>query len=822
MRNDAALRHLERAIKERPTDAALHHRLGRAYMDQEDVPDALRCFEKAATLAPHFARAHFDCGLAYTRMGSLDLAVREWQKMVDEDGDLDLEGATGARPAHVAAALRDWERYRQTAREDIFKHYHLGLAMLVLSRPAEALAEFDEVVAANPSFEKVRYYRGAALMMMARPLEASDEFGRSADGKARDPQARYQAGAALLEAGRTVQAMTSLQRALEEWPRHVKALYRLAQAHVALFQLDQAVKLLQQALEIRPGFAEGHFELGRCLEKQYSMDAAVQAYERAAELRPEYREVHFQLGLLYKTLGRHDQALEHLRTCVALDPKEAEAYYYTGTILAALGRHEEAISEYRKAVNLSPRHAYACYALGQACMQVDRLEEARVAFDRALAINPRDVQARSALGLACFKQGQLNLAIRQFESILQVNPRDPEAHYFLGAAWARLGHFEEAMEAYRKASSVEPGSALEHFGRGASLSREGDAEGALEAFHRAAQVRPGSEADLGLYSMMQLLATVGVDHARRAAHLADHAEQLDQVYLRFVEVLSGLLDARTPYTRGHSSRVSILGTHLARVLGLPWEQQKAVQIGAYLHDLGKLDVPDFVLQKEGRLTPAEQALVRHHPDHGAVALEGVPFPWEVLPIVRHHHENWDGSGYPDGLKGDQIPLPAQVVGLVDYYDGLTSHRPYRPAFTPREALVQIQGNAGLLFNPVLVEVFEESLDDLVLLVAPEPPGEGAGEPWPEGGAAGAPAEGRTSWPEAPDGYAEEWDGLREGAVDWDDAPTWASPAPGGSGSGPEPQPELRWSEHESTEGFAEEWDALPAEDEEGEAPVWGQ
>ena len=716
MKIDRSVRRLERALAERPNDARLHFDLGRVHLDQGDYPDALRCFEKAASLEPCLTCAHFCCGVAYTCLGSLDLAVREWQKMLDADGDFDLDGALGARPAQRAAALKAWQHHRLTARDSVFKSYHLGLAHLVLGQPPEALIHFDQVVAINPSFERVRYYRGFALLRLGRPLEAADEFMRSTEGRTRDPQAWFQAGSALMEAGRTAQGVASLQKAIQESPGHVKALCRLAQVEADSSRLDQALQLLGQALQARPDCAEAYYLKARCLERQYLMEPAADACRRAVELRPDYREAHFQLGLLFKSLGRLELALEHLRTCIALDAGEADPYYDIGSVLAAQGRHQEAVVEFQRAVDLSPRHTYAHYALGQSCVQLGRHEEAVDAFQRASELNPRDVKARSALGIALFNVDRLSEAIREFGAILQDHPRDAEAHYFMGAAWFKLGNLEEAIEEYQRASSVDPASPVGRFSQGAAFSRAGDYSSALQEFLAAARFRPSSEADLGVYATMQLLASIGIEHARQGARLQEYAENLEHLYLQFVQALSSLLDARDRYTRYHSRRVAAIATHLARSLDLPQEQVKAVQVGGHLHDIGKIGIPDEILRKVGELTAAERALVQSHPQIGAERLAGVPFPWEILPIIRHHHERWDGSGYPQGLRGEEIPLTAQIVGLADFYDALTTHRPYRRALTPHLALVEITRSRGILFNPVVVAVFEQILDDLLLML----------------------------------------------------------------------------------------------------------
>ncbi|PYO37431.1 MAG: hypothetical protein DMD74_00900, partial [Gemmatimonadetes bacterium] len=126
-----------------------------------------------------------------------------------------------------------------------------------------------------------------------------------------------------------------------------------------------------------------------------------------------------------------------------------------------------------------------------------------------------------------------------------------------------------------------------------------------------------------------------------------------------------------------------------RALGLDEREQTTIRIGAYLHDLGKVRIPPHILSKPGPLTPDEFAVVQMHPTWGIELLAEIQFPWEIQPIIRWHHERYDGTGYPDQLRGDAIPVAAQIVGIVDVYDALTTTRPYHPALAPAEALAEI-------------------------------------------------------------------------------------------------------------------------------------
>ncbi|MGC7880231.1 HD-GYP domain-containing protein, partial [Desulforudis sp. 1190] len=164
-------------------------------------------------------------------------------------------------------------------------------------------------------------------------------------------------------------------------------------------------------------------------------------------------------------------------------------------------------------------------------------------------------------------------------------------------------------------------------------------------------------------------------------------------------------EAKDAYTRGHSVRVAKLARACARALGLNTEEQEQVYLAALLHDVGKIGVSEDVLLKPGRLDPAEWEEVKSHPVVGARIIEPARFPTAVIAAVRHHHEDYDGGGYPDGLAGEEIPLLARVIRVADTYDAMTSARPYRQALTPQQALEELRRWAGRQFDPRVVEAF---------------------------------------------------------------------------------------------------------------------
>jgi HD-GYP domain-containing protein (c-di-GMP phosphodiesterase class II) len=171
--------------------------------------------------------------------------------------------------------------------------------------------------------------------------------------------------------------------------------------------------------------------------------------------------------------------------------------------------------------------------------------------------------------------------------------------------------------------------------------------------------------------------------------------------------LSEAIESRDPYTRGHSARVTALAEAVARRLGWDDEQLRSLHMGGTLHDVGKLSVPGRILRKPGPLTPEELAEIRAHPEAGARLIEPIESAHCALPYVLHHHERWDGRGYPHRLAGPAIPLEARVLAVADAFDAMTSHRPYRRALGDDEALAEIDRCAGTQFDPEVVRAFLE-------------------------------------------------------------------------------------------------------------------
>ena len=185
-----------------------------------------------------------------------------------------------------------------------------------------------------------------------------------------------------------------------------------------------------------------------------------------------------------------------------------------------------------------------------------------------------------------------------------------------------------------------------------------------------------------------------------------HLSQLNTLYMSTIETLAMAIDAKDQITHGHIRRVQSYAVGLAKTLGVTDPAQiSAIEAASLLHDMGKLAVPEYILNKPGPLTPAEFEKMKMHASVGADILSAIDFPYPVVPIVRHHHESWNGTGYPAGLSGADIPIGARILSVVDCFDALTSDRPYRPRLTDKEALKILHDRRGTMYDPLIVDTF---------------------------------------------------------------------------------------------------------------------
>jgi putative nucleotidyltransferase with HDIG domain len=215
----------------------------------------------------------------------------------------------------------------------------------------------------------------------------------------------------------------------------------------------------------------------------------------------------------------------------------------------------------------------------------------------------------------------------------------------------------------------------------------------------------------GVFGALLVLLTILVRGASRRLHrqtgaLRESYRLLAEGSLEAIETLNATVEAKDPYTAGHSQRVRGIALALGRQLELPTERLETLGASALFHDVGKIAVPDAILTKPGKLTAAEYQVIKQHSERGAEIVSKLSRLKDSVPAIRHHHERWDGLGYPDGLSGEEIPLEASIVGIADAWDAMTTARPYAPALSTAAALAELRTGCGTQFRPDVVDAFE--------------------------------------------------------------------------------------------------------------------
>ncbi|HET7038579.1 MAG TPA: tetratricopeptide repeat protein [Gemmatimonadales bacterium] len=356
-----------------------------------------------------------------------------------------------------------------------------------------------------------------------------------------------------------------------------------------------------------------------------------------------------------------------------------------GDLAEALARYQRSLDAYRAARD--PAGCSIAYNnLGVVSAHQHDYGRAERYFEQSRSIAERcgdlHLQALSLVNLA-----DVDVARQRYENARQnaeaalalfdrvgVRGGKADAYRVIGVAFREAGRptVAEARLTTAIELSAEAGSVLSE----AEASRElavlyqsmGRNQEALRLLHRAYQLFRRLDARVDLVNVGGKMA------------------ELESTYFAVVRAWGESIESTDPYTFGHCERVARFAVVVARLLGLSEHEETTVLLGAYLHDVGKLRIPHEILTKPTRLTPQEREVVRQHPLLGLELLANIEFPWDITPIIRWHHERYDGSGYPDGLRGEAIPVGAQIVAILDVYDSLVTDRPYQPALTPSEAI----------------------------------------------------------------------------------------------------------------------------------------
>ena len=386
-----------------------------------------------------------------------------------------------------------------------------------------------------------------------------------------------------------------------------------------------------------------------------------------------------------------------------------------GVLANIQGALAEALSHYQRSVQAfesigDDRGCAGAYQnLGIVCLHRKLWDDADRYFRRSLEIAETlgDVHLK---GLGLLNHAEVHLARQRYNEAKQNAEAALGIFDQLGAKLDKADAYKVIGRVYRETgrhalAESRLRSAIEMSVSTGSILSEAEASRELALLYQA--MGRNQEALRLLNAAHRLFGRL--DARVDLVDVSTKVQWLEETYFAVVRDWGQSIESTDSYTFGHCERVANYAVALAKELGLDEEQQTTIRIGAYLHDLGKVRVPHEILNKPGSLTPEEFRVIQLHPVWGLELLATVEFPWDIKPIIRWHHEKYDGSGYPDRLRGDEIPVNAQIICIVDVFDALTTTRSYRPALSHAEALIKIQECRGW-WRPDVHQAFMRTLN----------------------------------------------------------------------------------------------------------------
>lgn len=685
---------------------------GESCLAEGRFAEAVSIFKRVASCGDNSGPLKFNLGLAYMLNGNINAALEAFGQTVDEDGDLDLNLVALADPKLVAQAAEQLKNALETSTDLGFIAKSIA-AFLVLNRFPEAQASLHELGGQDNLLPQLGLWRSLILNKLGKFAEACEAAENYCNRYSNDAYGFYALGLAHFSLKETAKAIDAYKRALGAVPGHIKASLRLAQAYMLAEQYQQVESTLRGLLDKHPTYMDAYFGLGKCLEKQYRLDEAAEYIAKAADLAPDTVEYQVAAGQIFKNLGQNARALDYFRAAVALHPDDGEIHYSLGSVLGSLERFSEAIPELEKAVKIDPRSSYAFYGLGVAYAKLNYFDKAIAAFGKALELNPRGQEARYEIGVLYYRNASYEEAVKELSAYAKFSPLDSRSRYYIGLCYRALGRTKEAEQFLLESMKNSAGQEQRIYYDSAAGLQEGQPSVALHLLAEAAsRDLPNRKSDFFEASMLQFFGTKAARLHQAVQEEREYSGNVEDSLFQFMSSLSSLTDLRDAYSQSHSQRVAAIADILAATFELDGELKNGIHVGACLHDSGKMALPDVAMyyseNPDGDVDVKEcNELYKQHTLLGYENFSSMPFPDGVLEAIQSHHEMWDGSGFPSGLKGEDIPLPAQIVGLADYYERLLTKGNSQGPCTQENALALIKQGAGSLFNPELVKRFAQ-------------------------------------------------------------------------------------------------------------------
>lgn len=551
--------------------------------------------------------------------------------------------------------------------------------------------------------------------------------------------------------------------------------YERALKHLnSMEELWEAKGLPIFSLELR---YELHSEKGKVLSRLGRYNEAIVEYQKLIDYCQDEKllskrvDVFLEIGQLMSRTGEHDRALGYIHRALSGYRRLEDAtgicksLRNLGAIYINLGEFDDVEAAYDEAIKIALQEKlHIVYAdlfnnLGTIKNIRGDWKAALECYFKAKDVFEKEGEIRKSaytlnnIGITLLEQGQLTNARDSFLSALQVAGavKDESLLLILNLSLTDLSlrvdnypdarRYCQATERYLEAKDLRNSQWVEMRKLAGKIARnEKEFDTAQQYFDEAFLLaeklglqfnvaellfEKGNllyETDQHMEALQTLERAFQLFHQFKASGKVENTESLinsiEELYLKVFEGMAGKVDHKDAYTKGHSDRVANLALLIAQKLRLPDHEIKAIVAGALLHDIGKLHTPDEILKKTSKLTSEEFDEIKKHPNKGVQLLAGIKLPWDVISMIRHHHEKFDGTGYPSGLKGEMIPSSARIICVADVFDALTSERPYRKSFAPDKALRIMNDEMTFSFDPLvldtLISLVKDGLADSII------------------------------------------------------------------------------------------------------------
>ncbi len=704
----------ENRLKQEPNDPELIFNVALRYHLLDNYSTASELYTKLVKLYPNNLKAIIAYAAFLLKWGKNELALEQLTNFALTK--LDYSGPNYFLPnfrdillrSAVELSLESYKSQIELALTHGLLLVPIGLFYAILGRETDMEEYFYKALNLSPTNPLIYLYKGIAELQLDKLLDAIKNFRKALDFNDSLELAHFLLGHCYMRQKVTALARKHLRRAIELNPRNDLALVTYGKFLYNLTNFEDALDIFRKALRVNSKNWQTYYYMALCFKETYEYDSARKLLKEAVELNPHSYEALTELSEILISQGEWKESIEVLKKLIKLVPMEWEPYYRLSVAYERVGLLKEAKEAIERAYQLNPEDFQISFSLGILSFKTGDYETAKKALQKASQLNPRDLHSKYYLGLIHLREEQYQKAIEYLEDALRINPNKTETRYYLGMMYALDNKLDKAIKLYEEALKRQPDNPLLKFNLGAAYAREGKIiEAERQLLHALKNFKPASERELEVFSTLTLQVKVNIE-------AAELRKRLYRAYLQTVISLAKLIDAKDKYTQGHTFRVAQVSYRIGKQMKLEPKVLEGLHIGAWLHDIGKIGIPDSILNKPGKLTPEEYEIMKSHTIIGAKAIENVDFPWPgVVSCVKYHHERCDGSGYPEGLKGEQIPLPARIIAVADVFDALVTKRPYKPPLPPHKAITLIEKAKGKHFDPRVVDAFLEIVDEII-------------------------------------------------------------------------------------------------------------